>query len=143
MEVNPRHIAVTVDTVIFRTSRGFPEVLLVRRNNPPFKGKWALPGGFVNTWETLQDAAARELKEETGLEVTHLHQLRAFDDPQRDPRGRTITIAFRGETKEHLEVRGGDDAADARWWRISELPALAFDHAEILDLALKVHPAQN
>jgi 8-oxo-dGTP diphosphatase len=131
-------IKVGVDAVVFRYDRGELMVLLIQRKGEPFKGQWCFPGGFVEDGEDLEPAARRELKEETGLEVASLEQLRAFGDPSRDPRSRTITIAhFSVLEGEIPAVKGGDDAADARWYHVKELPQLGFDHAEIMEYALR------
>ncbi len=127
-------IKVTVDAVIFRrmASSDKPEVLLIRRENDPFRNQWAFPGGFLEEDEDLKEGAARELEEETGLKNIPLHQTGAFGKPGRDPRGPTVTIAFTGWcTGECLPV-GSSDAAEARWFSIESLPELAFDHSEIL-----------
>ena len=131
----PSRIHVTVDVVIVTRERS-PQVLLVRRKHPPFKGKWAIPGGFVEPDEDLEVAALRELREETGVTSVRIEQLRAFGAPGRDPRGRTVTIAYLASLASPRSARAGDDAADARWWPLSALPPLAFDHAEILRAAL-------
>jgi 8-oxo-dGTP diphosphatase len=127
--------AVTVDVVI--VSRGPKQrVLLVRRKNPPFAGMWAIPGGYVDMDETLEAAAARELKEETGVRAGRLVQLHAFGDPGRDPRGRTISVAYLAQVDaQKLKPRAGDDAADVAWHSLSHPPPLAFDHAKILACA--------
>lgn len=128
--------AVTVDLVLL-TREARPRVLLIRRKREPFAGAWALPGGFVDENERLEDAARRELIEETGVDVTHLRQLRAFGDPGRDPRGWTISIAFLAEVDPtQLRPVAADDAADVAWHDVSSLPNLAFDHAAILTWAL-------
>jgi 8-oxo-dGTP diphosphatase len=115
-------------------------VLLVERGDEPHKGALALPGGRVNRGETSRQAAARELFEETGIRVdpASLRQLGAWDAPDRDPRGRYVTVAYVAELPEPVEPTAGDDAAAARWWPINGLPhnLLAFDHAEILHAAL-------
>ncbi len=132
---------VTVDAVVFSTgeseSAEEAKVLLVKRGNEPFAGMWALPGGFVGMDEELEDAAVRELKEETGVTGVELEQMRTFGTVGRDPRGRQITVVFMGLTKGVLrEVQGGDDAAEARWFGIEALPGqMAFDHSEILAAA--------
>ncbi len=128
---------VTVDAVVFTERDGRLEVLLIQRGRDPFAGYWALPGGFVEMDETLEAAARRELEEETGLRGVALEQLRAFGDPGRDPRGRSIAIAFAGEADWRVHApRGADDAADARWFPVDALPPLAFDHREIVEYAV-------
>lgn len=134
--------ALTVDAVVFRRRAGRHEVLLIRRARPPFAECWALPGGFVDIEEPLETAAARELKEETGLEGVALEQLRAFGDPGRDPRGRTVSVVYvgllepgHGGKARGEEVRGEDDAAEAAWHSLDALPPMAFDHDRILDCA--------
>ena len=130
--------AVSVDVVILAGTAAHPAVLLVRRAAAPFAGAWALPGGFVDEGERLEDAALRELLEESGLSLgTHLVQVGAFGDPGRDPRGWTVSVAFAGRLGNELPVlAAGDDAAEAAWHRLDALPELAFDHAEILATAL-------
>jgi 8-oxo-dGTP diphosphatase len=127
--------AVTVDTIIVTRERQ-PRVLLIRRKHEPFTGMWAIPGGFVNMDESLDTAARRELAEETGVQVAQLEQLHAFGEPGRDPRGRTISVAYlaRVEAAE-VSPRAGDDAADAGWHPLDQLPPLAFDHDKILACA--------
>lgn len=125
--------ALTVDIVLLRSWNAGIEVLLIERGHPPFAGHWALPGGFVGENEPLEDAARRELHEETGVEAVHLHQLAAFGDPGRDPRGWTVSVIFWAYLAHDAPiVRAGDDAADARWWPLNALPPLAFDHEEIM-----------
>ena len=125
---------VTVDATVFTHCGGTTKVLLIKRGNEPDKGKWAVPGGFVDPDEELEDAAARELAEETGLTGVKLEQMRAFGTVGRDPRGRMITITFMGiATKGQDQIRPGDDAARARWFDIEDLPAdMAFDHDEMI-----------
>ncbi len=115
------------------------ELLLIKRGNEPFKGRWALPGGFVDIDEELEDSAARELAEETGLKGVLLEQLRTFGDVGRDPRGRQITIVFMGIAASGQDkIKAGDDAAEARWFDIEKLPKdLAFDHNEITKFAIE------
>ena len=123
---------VTVDAAVFRTTEGRWEVLLILRKNYPYEGQWAFPGGFIEMHETLLEAVNRELEEETGLKGVKLEQVKAFDAVDRDPRARTIGIAFVGVVEENdSDVRGGDDAAEARWFPVDELPPLAFDHYDI------------
>ena len=125
-------IFVTVDCVVIAEEDR--SVLLIKRKNEPFKGEWALPGGFVEYDEDLPNAATRELQEETGLNITAVKEIGAFGKPKRDPRGRTISIAFYASIKKIQQVKGNDDAEDAKWFKISELKRikLAFDHAEII-----------
>jgi len=111
-------------------------VLLIRRNVVPFKEMWALPGGFVNIDEEMEDAAARELEEETGLSGMKFRQIGAFGKVGRDPRHRTVTVAYLTVLSHETLVEGGDDAREARWFPVSDLPVLAFDHAEILSAGL-------
>ncbi len=127
---------VTVDIVLFKKeAKGTISLLLIERKNDPFKGTWALPGGFVVEDESLESAAKRELKEETGIDVPNLEQLYTFGEPNRDPRGRTLSVAHVGHVTTNSEPQGGDDAAKARWFSLHQLPALAFDHAAIIKMA--------
>jgi len=128
--------ALTVDAVVFKKSDKETSVLLIERKNPPYKGKWALPGGFVDMDETVESAAARELLEETGLAGIKLQQLHTFSAVERDPRGRTISVVFWGVITNSETARAGDDAADAKWFSIDNLPDLAFDHQEIMAMAI-------
>jgi len=137
MAVRPSVIHVTVDTLIFTVREGTLNVLLVRRKGPPFEGSWAIPGGFVRERESLDAAALRELREETGVTDVYLEQLYSFGDPGRDPRGRFVTVAYFALISADHPLQAGTDAADARWWRMDELPRLAFDHRRILDYALE------
>jgi len=135
---------VSVDAVVLREREGRLEVLLIRRGKPPFEGLPALPGGFVEIDEDLPDAAARELREETGLEGVALEQLAAFGRPGRDPRGRCISIAFVGVLERGGDlVVGGDDAVEAVWHDTRRLPPLAFDHDEIVAVALETAGIRN
>jgi 8-oxo-dGTP diphosphatase len=130
---------VTVDAVVFNLSEGKTQVLLVNRGKEPYKGKWAVPGGFINMDEELEDAVARELAEETGLTGVQLEQMRTFGKCGRDPRGRQISIAFTGiATKGQDKISAGDDAAKAKWFNIKELPTdLAFDHDEMIKCGIE------
>jgi 8-oxo-dGTP diphosphatase len=129
----PRPMA-TVDAVVFRRAAGGTEVLLINRKHEPYKGKWAVPGGFIEIDEELEDAVARELQEETGLRGVRLEQMRTFGRCGRDPRGRQISIAFTGIAAEgHDKIRASDDAAKAQWFDIGKLPEdMAFDHDEMI-----------
>ena len=129
--------AITVDAAIFRKSEDAWRILLIKRKHPPYERIWALPGGFVNMDETLETAAARELQEETGIEVDTLQQLKAYSAINRDPRYRTISIVFTGILNKFISPVAADDAAKAGWFRIEQIPSLAFDHTEI------VHDAMN
>lgn len=129
--------AVTVDCVVLGVDAQDLKVLLVRRGLDPFRGAWALPGGFVRTDEPLDDAARRELDEETGIRDVFLEQLYTFGAPHRDPRGHVITVAYYALAKlSDLRITAATDAADARWFPLSDLPTLAFDHATITAAAL-------
>jgi len=134
----------TVDVVLAAPlgdggDKGHWRVLLIKRGGAPFRGAWALPGGFVEPHEPLEEAARRELQEETGLEPERLEQLRTFGDPGRDPRGWTVSVAHLAVAGEQearrLQPRAASDAADVAWFDLDALPELAFDHAEILATA--------
>jgi 8-oxo-dGTP diphosphatase len=129
--------AVTVDIVLFCKSEDSPKVLLIKRGRDPFKGRWAFPGGFVDKDESLEEAAARELREETGLEGISLQQIGAFGDPERDPRGHTVSIIFAALLDSPKKASAADDAQDARWHAAARPPRLAFDHKKILRIALE------
>ena len=130
--------AVTADCVVM-TNEATPKVLLIQRGSEPFKGCWAFPGGFMNMDETTEQCAIRELEEETGLKVNNLHQVGAYSKVDRDPRGRTITVAYLTIIDAPVNVIGQDDAANAQWFPISTLPALAFDHDEIMKDAIDLY----
>lgn len=126
--------AVTVDALIFRKIADMLYVLLIKRTHAPFEGMWCLPGGFIDMDETPEQAAVRELKEETGLEGIELYQFYTFGALDRDPRHRTISIAYTGLCPADREtVTGGDDAAEAAWFNVHELPDLGFDHEKIIE----------
>jgi 8-oxo-dGTP diphosphatase len=118
------------------TETAVPSLLLVQRAHPPFAGDWALPGGFVEDGERVADAAGQELAEETGLRAGPLRLLGVYDTPGRDPRGWTVSIVYLASAPGELAVSGADDASDARWFRSSSLPTLAFDHSAIIADAL-------
>lgn len=132
-----QNVLLTADSVIFFFGPMGTEVLLIKRRSEPFKDSWALPGGFLEDDEPLEDGALRELEEETGLKLEGLQQIGAFGDPDRDPRGRTVTIAFWGTTDKREEVQGSDDASEAAWHPVADLPRLAFDHRKIIQAALR------
>ena len=130
--------AVTVDIIIFRLRNDKAEVLLIERGNDPYKGMWALPGGFVDEHETLEHAAARELKEETGLENILLTQMHTFGNPGRDPRGHTVSVVYVGYLTHDATAVAGDDAAKAAWFDPDDLPELAFDHGMVIEMAVDI-----
>ncbi|RHP64706.1 NUDIX hydrolase [Bacteroides sp. OF04-15BH] len=134
--------AVTTDCVVF-TKEEEPKVLLIQRGNEPYKGCWAFPGGFMNMEETAEECAVRELKEETGLTVNQIQQIGAYSKVDRDPRGRTVSIAYLAIVDAPIAVSGMDDAAKAAWFPLSSLPDLAFDHKDIMADAIalfnKIH----
>lgn len=130
--------SVTVDLVVFTIKDKSLKVLLIKRNIEPFKGKWALPGGFVQIDESLEEAAKRELKEETGIEDVYLEQLYTFGEPKRDPRGRVITITYVALiNSENLKLKADTDSSDAQWFSVKKIPELSFDHAKILEYSFK------
>ena len=131
--------SVTVDCVVFGLDLDAEDlkILLIQRSGRPFAGMWALPGGFVDMGETLEQAAKRELQEETGISRLYLEQLYTFGDPGRDPRDRVITVAYYALVKltDHT-IKADTDASDVAWFGVSDLPRLAFDHAKIVATAL-------
>lgn len=131
--------ALTVDIVIFSLRDDQLQVLLIQRGEPPFKGMWALPGGFVRMEESLEEAALRELEEETGLEDAYLEQLFTYGETGRDPRGRVVTVSYFALIPADKKVRfeGGSDVTRAGWFPIGALPELAFDHAQMVVYALR------
>lgn len=130
--------SVTVDVIIFTIIDSDLKVLLVKRKNPPFEGKWAIPGGFVRIDENLEDAAKRELSEETNVKNIYLEQLYTFGETRRDPRGRVITVAyFALASARDMQIGASTDVSEVEWHSVYNLPELAFDHAKILDYALQ------
>ena len=127
----------TADCVVVRHRA---EVLLVRRGNEPYKGCWALPGGFMEMDETIEHCAVRELQEETGIVVEEdmIRLIGVYSAPGRDPRGRTVTAAYRIDVADSMVATAGDDATEVRWWPLEELPPLAFDHNEIITAAQSI-----
>lgn len=128
--------AVTADCIVI-TREADPKVLLIERGDEPFKGRWAFPGGFMNMDETTEQCAIRELEEETGLRVSEVYQIGAYSKVDRDPRGRTVTVAYLAIVEKPIAVTGQDDAAKAQWFPLSDLPELAFDHADIMQDAIR------
>lgn len=130
------HPAVTTDIVIFTIREGALNVLLIQRSGEPYRHAWALPGGFVNSNEALDECAKRELEEETGLRDVYLEQLYTFGEPHRDPRERVISVAYYALIpSDRIEIRAATDAAAVAWQRFDTLPPLAFDHAQIVAAA--------
>lgn len=127
--------SVTADCVVI-TKESDPQVLLIQRGGEPFKGYWVFPGGFMEMDETTEQCAIRELEEETGLRITEVKQIGAYSKVDRDPRGRTITVAYLARIDVPIDVKGLDDAANAQWFPLSSLPQLAFDHADIMKDAI-------
>jgi 8-oxo-dGTP diphosphatase len=132
------HPAVTVDCVVFGFDEADLKLLLIKRKLDPFKGRWALPGGFIKMEDSLEQAARRELADETGITQLYLEQLYTFGEPERDPRERIISVAYYALVKlaDHT-VRAASDALEVAWFPVAELPKLAFDHEKIVDTALK------
>ena len=130
--------AVTADCIVI-TKEAEPKVLLIQRGDQPFKGGWAFPGGFMNLDETTEQCAVRELEEETGLQLSKIQQIGAYSKVDRDPRGRTVTVAYLAVIDAPVAVTGQDDAAKAEWWPLSSLPILAFDHDEIISDAIAIY----
>lgn len=132
------HPAVTVDIIIFALHEEELKVLLIQRKRDPYKECWALPGGFVEINEGLEDAARRELYEETGVEKVFLEQLYTYGEPKRDPRERVISVAYYSLVRlDQHAVRADSDALNAAWFSVYNLPQLAFDHDKILDMAIR------
>ena len=130
------HPAVTTDCVVFGFDGYELKILLIERGIEPFKGMWALPGGFIHMNETAEQCAQRELQEETGLNLSYLKQFMTFSEVNRDPRERVISIAFYALARKS-DVKGGDDATQAQWFALKEAPRLAFDHDYILRKAME------
>lgn len=130
--------ALTVDMVVFTLLNNQSHILLIQRAQPPFQGSWALPGGFVNMEESLESAASRELAEETGIEGGELEQFHTYGDPHRDPRGRVVSVAYCAflASEQTVSIQEGSDAKQVRWFPMTDLPDLAFDHSKIIRDAL-------
>lgn len=127
-------IFVTVDVLVI--NKKTTEILLIKRLNEPFKNYWALPGGFVDEGEDLEQAARRELFEETNIETDEMTQIGAFGKPNRDPRGHMISVAYQTDLIENQIVKAKDDAKEVKWFSINDLPELAFDHLDIINSIL-------
>ena len=133
-----QNIKVAVDAVVFGYEEGNISVLLIKRKYEPFKGKWAIPGGFVLNDESLEEAVERELQEETGIKINYLEQLYTFGKPSRDPRGRVVSVAYFGLVRPNaFKIFASTDAEQVQWFDINELPNLSFDHKEILKTAIE------
>ena len=133
-----QNIKLTADALVFSGSGESLQLLLIKRGNEPFKGMWAFPGGFIEDDEDLEPAARRELEEETGLKVDSMKQLYTIGTPGRDPRGRTVSVVYYTFVDAgNNSVKGDDDAAEAEWVYVKGITALAFDHMEVLQYALK------
>lgn len=137
------HPAITADCLVFASAGGKDALLLIERKNDPYRGFWAFPGGFMNIDETAEAAARRELEEETGLKIGNLRQVGAFSKVDRDPRERVVSIVYYTVLDMCVPVRGSDDACQARWFRLSDLPSLAFDHSEILRQTLQCRSVEH
>ncbi|QTD37219.1 NUDIX hydrolase [Polaribacter batillariae] len=131
-------IKLTVDAVVFGYEEGVISVLLIKRKYNPFKGKWAIPGGFVLNEESLEQAVERELEEETGVKINYLEQLYTFGKPNRDPRERIVSVAYFGLIRPNaFKIFASTDAEEVAWFNINELPELSFDHSDILEIAIE------
>ncbi len=133
------NINIAVDTIVFGYHKGIGvQVLLIRRKYDPFIDSWAIPGGFVEVDESLDEAARRELKEETGVNIRYMEQLYTFGKPDRDPRKRVISVAYFSlvNSSEFMRLNASSDAKEAQWFNINDMPDLAFDHKYILDMAI-------
>jgi 8-oxo-dGTP diphosphatase len=135
-----QNIHLAVDAIVFGYNKeAGVSLLLIKRKYEPFKGQWAIPGGFVLDDESLEDAVERELQEETGVTINYLEQLYSFGDPNRDPRKRVVSVAYFGLVKssQFEKLRASTDAEEAKWFNIKSLPELAFDHQKIIDMAIE------
>ena len=136
--MSKQSIKLSVDAVVFGYEEGHISVLLIKRKYAPFKGEWAIPGGFVKNEESLEDAVERELFEETGVKISYLEQLYTFGSPDRDPRTRVVSIAYFGLVRPNtFKIYASTDAEEVKWFNINELPKLSFDHKEILKVAIE------
>jgi 8-oxo-dGTP diphosphatase len=134
-------MSVTTDCIVIQNIGKTPSVLLIQRKHEPYTSKWALPGGFVEIDEDIEEGAQRELEEETGLKGLNLVQFKTYGRPGRDPRGRTVSVVYSAYLNADVAVKAGDDAAKAAWFDLDNLPALAFDHEDILsDFRMHIKP---
>ena len=133
-----QHIRLSVDAVVFGyTSQEGLSVLLIKRTMDPYRGQWALPGGLVHDEESLEQAVARELREETGVVINYLEQLYSFGRPDRDPRNRVVSVAYYGLVKPNaFQLTTSNEASEVAWFDIKTIPSLAFDHQEIVAVAI-------
>ena len=134
--------AVTADCVVI-TREAEPRVLLIKRGGEPFKDCWAIPGGFMEMNETTEQCAVRELKEETNIVISDLHQIGVYSKVDRDPRGRTVSVAYLAITDKAQDAIGQDDAAEVKWWPLTALPKMAFDHDDIMRDAVRLYQNLN
>lgn len=124
---------VCCDSIVVLKLKDQPvKILLIRRKNDPYKNSWALPGGFIEMEEDLEKTAIRELEEEAGIRLEHMTQFATYGSPDRDPRGRNISVVYYHVSETEITVRAGDDATDADWFDVSNLPPLAFDHEDVI-----------
>ncbi|MBW2960720.1 NUDIX domain-containing protein [Mesonia aestuariivivens] len=130
-------LAVTVDAVIFLEENNALYLLVIKRKNQPFQGHWALPGGFLEEDELLQTGCLRELEEETGLQLQQLEKVGIYDAINRDPRGRTLSVAFTAKLQERKQICANDDADEAKWILLKDIEEMAFDHHQIIQDAIK------
>lgn len=130
--------AVTADCVVI-THEVEPRVLLIKRGGEPFKDCWAIPGGFMEMNETTEQCAVRELKEETNIVISDLHQIGVYSKVDRDPRGRTVSVAYLAIIDKAQVAFGQDDAAEVKWWPLTALPKMAFDHDDIMSDAVRLY----
>lgn len=130
-------ISITTDAVIFAEEKEGLYVLVIKRKNEPYQGQWALPGGFLEEDELLETGCLRELQEETGLKLEKVERVGVYDAIQRDPRGRTISVAFTTKLSKRKTIKGSDDAAEAKWMLLKEVEEIAFDHGQIIEESLE------
>lgn len=130
-------ISITTDAVIFAEEKEGLYVLVIKRKNEPYQGQWALPGGFLEENELLETGCLRELQEETGLKLEKVERVGVYDAIQRDPRGRTISVAFTTKLSKRKAIKGSDDAAETKWMLLKEVEEIAFDHGQIIEESLE------